>query len=101
MDIAEYRYAENAAKAREVEKSVHRMLTEDGKLLEGEWFDIKPEKAIETIEFAAGSLGIELRSDIPDEVVKKAIDELLSMRSKLVVYRIWDPRKLTPDYGAY
>jgi len=80
LDIAEYRYSETALVAREVEKKAHSHLKEDGKLLEGEWFDIRPEKAIEIVEFAAVSLGVVLRSDIPDDKIREALENIRQLQ---------------------
>lgn len=75
LDIAAYRYAVDFAAAREVEKRAHEILKEEGKLLSGEWFDIRPDKALDVIEYAAMGIGVELRKDIPDEKIRLAILE--------------------------
>jgi hypothetical protein len=75
LDIVEYRYCADFNSARLVEKKAHEILKEEGKLLNGEWFDTKPDKALDVIEFAALGVGIELRKEIPDERVRLAILE--------------------------
>lgn len=75
MDIAAYCYAVDFRAAREVEKRAHQILSEEDKLMHGEWFDVRPDKAMEVIEFAAMAVNVELRKDIPDEKVREAIWE--------------------------
>lgn len=67
LDVAEYAYCESFKEARAVEKKAHEMLAADGAALHGEWFDIKPDKAMEVVRFAANTLNIGLRTDIPTE----------------------------------
>ena len=73
VDIAEYRYCANSNQARAVEKKVHDTLTADGILMHGEWFDIRPDKALDIIEFSAMTLGVELRHDIPDDQLREKL----------------------------
>lgn len=73
IDIQEYRYCENAVQARAVEQKAHEMLHGDGKSLLGEWFDCRPDQAIEVIQFAADVLGVSLRTDIPDERIRETL----------------------------
>lgn len=76
LDIAEYFFCADQQKARQIEAKCHAILTEDGKALHGEWFDIRPDKAAEIIAFAGAALGIEVRRDIPDERARLAILEI-------------------------
>ncbi len=77
LDIAEYKYAVDFAAARLVEQMVHQILKDDGKLMYGEWFDLKPDKAMEVIDFAALQLNIELRSDVPDLKIQEKTKKYL------------------------
>jgi len=66
-------WLDTVQEARKLEHQTHRALQR--KHLSGEWFDVSATEAIETIEWAAGYYGIELRRGIPDEVlVAKAFD---------------------------
>lgn len=76
VDIMGYRYCENAVAAKAVEQKTHEILRGDGLSLHGEWFDIRAEKAIENIEFAGLSLGVETRSDIPDSKIEFWLENL-------------------------
>lgn len=60
LRVLKVRYVESQHMARKVEKEAHRILSAAGKALMGEWFDVTPEKALEAIEWAALTLGIEL-----------------------------------------
>lgn len=44
--------------------------------MHGEWFDVRPDKAAEIMQFAGAALGIEMRRDIPDERARQAILEI-------------------------
>lgn len=78
LDIWEYRYAENFVAARKIEAKAHEMLRSEGKCLQGEWFDIRPDKALEVIEFAAMTLGVEICSAIPNNDVALALSTFSS-----------------------
>lgn len=73
LDIAGYAYCESFRDARAVEAKTHELLKGDAKILHGEWFDIKPDKAMEIVAFAAGVLGIELRRDIPNARLEEVL----------------------------
>lgn len=81
LDIARYCYAEDFTAARAVEKKVHETLKSDGLLLHGEWFDIRPEKALEIIEFCALSLGVVVRKDVPDQTTWEAMNRFLAEKA--------------------
>ncbi|MCX7319240.1 MAG: GIY-YIG nuclease family protein [Hyphomicrobiales bacterium] len=73
VDVYGYFYCANAQEAFAIEAKTHELMRDAALQMQGEWFDIRPEKAIEFIQFAAEILGIELRKDIPNEEVKSAI----------------------------
>jgi hypothetical protein len=75
LQISEYRYCDTQEAARAVEARVHGMLDESGLGLSGEWFDLRPDKALDAIEFAASVLGVEIRSDIPDDRARILLQE--------------------------
>jgi hypothetical protein len=52
------------------------MLIAEKKLLLGEWFDVRPEQAVELIDWAGQVLGVEVRSDIPDAKIELQIRDL-------------------------
>lgn len=77
LDIAEYCYANSPEEAYAIEQRVHKTLEGDGLLMLGEWFDIRPDKADETIRFTAGVLGIEVSKELPDDPrIKQALGEM-------------------------
>lgn len=63
LDIAEYCFAADMAAARLVEQKSHEILIESDRLMQGEWFDMRPDKAMDVIKFAALKVGVELRTD--------------------------------------
>lgn len=73
LDIAAYVYCDSVKDARAVEQKTHKILSDDAKIMNGEWFDIKPDKAMEVVSFAAATLGIEIRNDVPDEKIAKLL----------------------------
>lgn len=73
VDVAKYGYCMSVKDARALERKVHDTMKQDGLLLYGEWFDIRPDKAFEVIEFQAMNLGVEFRTDFPDERVRDAL----------------------------
>lgn len=52
--------------ARKVEAQAHRTLTDMAKWLHGEWFDLRPDKAIELVQFEAELLGVPIETRLPD-----------------------------------
>lgn len=67
LQISGYRWCENAADAKKVEKEAHEILKEGGKSLMGEWFDIRVDKALEAIDWAGVTLSVVVNNFIPDE----------------------------------
>lgn len=90
IQISGYRWAENAIAARKVEKEAHAILNANSKRLMGEWFDIPVDKAVEAIDWAALSVGVDLRTDVPDRFV---LGEIHEARRK----RHWRRMKDAPD----
>ena len=77
VDIFDYRYFENSIQAREVEKKSHELMAADGLSMMGEWFDIRPDKAMEIVDFAASLLGYEAKTEVPnDERIKQAMTNM-------------------------
>lgn len=66
LHVFDYWLCENAKAARTVERSVHKILADDGKLLMGEWFDVRSNQASKVVEYAADREGIELARRIPE-----------------------------------
>lgn len=60
IHILGMRYVESEPQARKVEKEAHKILSASGKALLGEWFDASPAKAVEAIEWAALTVGVDL-----------------------------------------
>lgn len=101
LDIAAYRYCENFNTARLVEKKAHETLKSDGKLMSGEWFDVRPEQALEVIEFSAQVLGIELRNDIPDATIGRALGEHRARASNMAVQNMYQSfEDETGEFGS-
>lgn len=59
-------WAPTVKEAKRLEYAVHKRLTEDSRWLHGEWFDLRPDKAAEMIEFVALVEGIEISDKIED-----------------------------------
>lgn len=68
LQISEYRWCGNEKEAKQVEQAVHERLKEQEKLLHGEWFDIRPEEAVEAIEWVGLIEGIAVNKHIPKEI---------------------------------
>jgi len=64
MRIVSYWFCENRTLAGRLEAKVHQSLI--NRRMMGEWFDIKKEKAAETVQFEANVLGIELADRVPE-----------------------------------
>ena len=62
-------WAKTVKEAREVEKQVHKRLSEDNVWLHGEWFDMRPKDAKEMIEFVSAVEGLEINDTIDNEEV--------------------------------
>lgn len=56
-----------------LEKAVHRMLDEEGLWLHGEWFDMRPEQAVDAIRFQAAVTGIEINEVVEEENIIDSI----------------------------
>jgi hypothetical protein len=83
VDVVGYRYCANSTEAREVEKKTHSIFRESSLGLHGEWFDIRGDKAVETVEFAAVTLGIELQSKIPNEKIRSSLWNWMVMQNNV------------------
>lgn len=68
LQITEYRWCENEQDAKAVEKLVHEHFREQGKCLNGEWFDVRPDEALEAVEWVALAQGIAVNKHIPAEI---------------------------------
>jgi hypothetical protein len=66
LTVFHYWLCENSKAAKTVERAAHTILKKDGKLMNGEWFDIREKQAPALITFAAEQEGIELAQDLPD-----------------------------------
>jgi hypothetical protein len=60
-------FVENTRAAREIEQRCHRSLTDQAKWLHGEWFDLRPDAAMELVKFEAELAGIEMHDKLPSE----------------------------------
>lgn len=69
LQISGYRWCESQADAVKVEAKAHDILTDEGKALLGEWFDVRVEKAVEAMEWAALTLNVALNKHIPNDDV--------------------------------
>jgi len=57
-------WVEGRKDAYRLEAAIHADLSEDGKWMHGEWFDIRPPHAIDMIRFKASVLGIEISDEV-------------------------------------
>lgn len=64
MRIVNYWVCEDRKRAKQMEAAAHRALRT--RRMMGEWFDMRPEKAAETVEFEAEIAGIVLAKRIPE-----------------------------------
>lgn len=62
-------WCRTVAEAKALEKALHATLTEDGKWMHGEWFDMRPNDAIDLISFKAMVMGIECFDVLHDEAM--------------------------------
>lgn len=53
--------------ARDLERRCHQALSDQSKWLHGEWFDLRPEAAIDLVRFEAELAGIELQERLPSD----------------------------------
>ncbi len=72
VQITEYRWCNNVCEAKKIEAAAHNHLS--GKKLLGEWFDVRPQEALEAIEWASVMENIEVNNGIP-EAARKIVDE--------------------------
>lgn len=66
--------------ASKLEKQCHSALSDQGKWLHGEWFDMRPDKASELVMFEAVLAGIEYHTELPDGVAKDFVEKLYRAR---------------------
>lgn len=66
--------------ARSLEKRCHTTLTDTGKWLHGEWFDLRPDKAIELVEFEAALAGVSPSTELPPGVSRDFVQKLFDAR---------------------
>ncbi len=89
LKVAAYWVCESAAKARQIESIAHSALEKKNKRLLGEWFDIRPDKAAELVEFEAEIAGIELMKRVPEtakfEPIKQHLDAFYDLRYRKVM----------------
>lgn len=76
MDYAVW--CRSVKEANTLELAMHQTLTEDGKWLHGEWFDMRATDAIELLHFKASVLGIECFDTVDDPDVLKDVETMLS-----------------------
>jgi hypothetical protein len=60
-------FVANTQAAREIEQRCHKALTDQSKWLHGEWFDLRPDAAMDLVRFEAEMAGIEMRDMLPTE----------------------------------
>lgn len=63
--------------ARSLEARLHETLTKDNKWLHGEWFDMRPEDAVDLVQFEAAMIGVECNSVIEEPHIIEEIDASL------------------------
>lgn len=66
--------------ARSLERRCHEALTEQAKWLHGEWFDLRPDKAIELIGFEAALAGVELVTSLPEGKPRAFVQALFDQK---------------------
>ena len=88
LRVADFWICENKTLARQVELKSHLNLRDANRGMLGEWFDIKVDKAVEVVEFAAKSLGVELVKRIPEtdkfNEVRKYMQQFYNSREKVL-----------------
>lgn len=91
-------WASDEAGARKVEGAVHSALEAQGKALLGEWFDIKPEPALETVERLASEVGVAVSDDFPSPEVRDGMVALATQRLERRVMAY--PVRVTERFGV-
>lgn len=77
LKVAGCYWLPTAKEARQLEKAIHETLTDDNIWLHGEWFDMRPEQAMEIVEFKAEVLGLYCSPVIEhDEALEDVIREI-------------------------
>lgn len=85
LQVSEYRWVESSAAAFAVEKEAHSILSANGKGLLGEWFDVRPKEAVEAIEWAGLTLGIEINNHAPTfQISVENFQNIVRTASKIV-----------------
>lgn len=79
LNVAHCVWALNSQEARRLEKKIHATLTEDNKWLHGEWFDMRPDDALEMINFCAAVEGVEISDKIEDAAALKTMNGMLKL----------------------
>jgi hypothetical protein len=73
VDVHKCFYLKTVKQARALEQKIHQTLTDQGKWLHGEWFDLRPEQTTDIIEFEAMVLGLEINSEIEDDEIANSL----------------------------
>ncbi|RUV65827.1 GIY-YIG nuclease family protein [Mesorhizobium sp. M1A.F.Ca.IN.022.02.1.1] len=74
-------WCKSVADARLLERAIHSTLAEDGKWLNGEWFDMRPDATKELIQFKAAILGIECFDTVTEPAIVADIERMLAYYS--------------------
>lgn len=73
VDVHKCFYLKSVKEARTLEQKIHRTLTDQGKWLHGEWFDMRPEQTTDIIEFEAMILGLDINSEIQEDEIAQSL----------------------------
>ena len=73
-------WAPTVQKAHDLELRSHRTLTDMAKWLHGEWFDLRPDKAIDLVSFEAELAGIEISTELPPGASTDFVQKLFASR---------------------
>ena len=65
---------------KELERRSHEALTRENRWLHGEWFDLRPDKASQMVQFEAALAGMELHTSLPPGAAKDFVQKLFDSR---------------------
>lgn len=71
-------WCRSPSEARRLERALHQDLSEDGKWLQGEWFDMRPEDTVDLIKFKASVIGVECSDRIEDADILRDVESKIA-----------------------
>lgn len=77
LDVKWCGFLANVQQAKELERRAHRALTDQAKWLHGEWFDLRPDKAVDLVQFEAALGGMEVQTELPAGISRDFVYKLL------------------------